>query len=49
MQSKIFDAEVGYGDLVDELKVKMISILCDNQDEVHLEIEDIEEELNEEF
>ena len=45
-QSNFFDAEAGCEALTDELKVKLISVLYDNQEETCLEIEDIEEELN---
>ena len=47
LQSKIFDAEVGYDVLVDVLQEKLIIMLFDNEEEACLEIEDTEEELNE--
>ena len=41
--------EEGYEVLADELKGKLINVPYVNQEEVCLEIEEIEEELNEEF
>ena len=49
LQSKSFDIESGYEPLLDEIEVKLISLLYDNQEEACLDIEVTEEELNEEF
>ena len=44
-----FFTEAGHEAVSHELKDKLISVIHDNQEEAHLDVEDIEEELNGEF
>ena len=49
LKTKSFDTEASYEVSAEELKEKLISVLCGNQEETCLEIEDVIEELDHEF
>ena len=49
MQKKSACIEVRYEVLVDKLKDELCKIICEQQEEAFLEVEDIEKKTNEEF
>ena len=49
LERKIVHAEVRHEELVEKLKNKMCSVDCMNQEEAHLEVENISEEIDDEF